>query len=1022
MTPSTKIMTAATQAELVPNNSALDAGPRKEDSHVRVPWTNNDYTPAVSLSRANKLVSSAIAPLVAAARGYESVDELQAKDFARRKGLGDGRSKTGAQFLRSFRDDGQILTMPWFRADQLARTAEGVELTSPTSLQVRPQNPRQDSVSGKPVKYEFLVGQPTVLDFHPALNRDWVESAPRVMIAEGLLKGDAALSALLRCYLEDDELILTRSESRTTALGRLSDALETIPVEQRVAVVSIAGVGNWRNNPEWNAINVRGKDVLIAVDGDVATNWQVWKMTQELMNFVESKGGSPLLVRLADYPGIEIELAQDPHLGLDDFFHHIGDWSDISEVLSDAMPERPIRLHESKAGEWRVSADGLSVQECCPTFDITGAPTGTSWQHRVGIGGRVKSTDELRTPTDEELETGKLGAGTRGTNPGASCTIELRWHDELHDEERTADVTGPLAILAYPPQEWDRRGANMPAQLMLHPEWPPKNGRDWFAAIKANEREAQEQSTTWASMGWVPVAGEPSAAFIAGNVVVAPSDSAASGTHPGVTEQELSGASRFGITDTYSGPEFLDPTNKNKLADDIEAVFDAIVLNGPWPSKETGPAVLALALRPVAPVPTHAVAFFTGAPSAGKSWTAKRIMSFWARRAGSWENLPGSASDTYASTEKSLSVTPIWVVDDLAPTTDKSQAELGMHSVATLVRAVYNNLGKRRMTKEMTSQPVPTPMAVLILTSENDHPIQSIRERMVQLAFASMDTVAVERLHKLTTETETTSRITGAAIRNVQQRAEKTSWPSEVSRWKDLFASASSPGREIMLEMGIAPANVQRPLGIVADLSLGLHAFRLLAEAVGLEHIAEQFHWAEGGLFRELTELVARPHVGKSDLQPGAVLINCLRLVLSAGHGHVTSLSLDGMPPLWDGTSPSELGWSRSGMGDYVPRGPKIGLATTVKSQDTGEEVRVILFNIEDAFNVAQAKYPNLIQYGASSASSWRNARETGLIHPHWNDKVTRGIKAQINRDGTKHSGFPISLETLFSTAEAEEA
>lgn len=109
-------------------------------------------------------------------------------------------------------------------------------------------------------------------------------------------------------------------------------------------------------------------------------------------------------------------------------------------------------------------------------------------------------------------------------------------------------------------------------------------------------------------------------------------------------------------------------------------------------------------------------------------------------------------------------------------------------------------------------------------------------------------------------------------------------------------------------------------------------------------------------------------------------------------------------------------------MGDYVPRGPKIGLATTVKSQDTGEEVRVILFNIEDAFNVAQAKYPNLIQYGASSASSWRNARETGLIHPHWNDKVTRGIKAQINRDGTKHSGFPISLETLFSTAEAEEA
>ena len=122
---------------------ALKFTPPKSTTQ-RTPWTAADYAPIVRQSGAVKLASAGIAPLVVAARGYESVAEPQSKDFSKRNGIGDGRSKRGQQFNACFRDGGDLLSMPWYSVDQQVRLAEELDLSSPVSIQIRPQNPRKN--------------------------------------------------------------------------------------------------------------------------------------------------------------------------------------------------------------------------------------------------------------------------------------------------------------------------------------------------------------------------------------------------------------------------------------------------------------------------------------------------------------------------------------------------------------------------------------------------------------------------------------------------------------------------------------------------------------------------------------------------------------------------------------------------------------------------------------------------------------------------------------------------------------
>ena len=983
------------------------------------PWTAHSYGRAVNMSGAVKLACSGVAPLVAAARGYESVDSYQAKDFAKQKGIGDGRTKAGGQFLASFRDGGDILTMPWFRADQLKASPDQFVKLSASGLQMRPQNPRSDPGTGRPVKYEFLVGQPTVLDFHPAVLRSWVASAPRVMLAEGLLKGDSALTALLSEHVRQEELaLLSSDENPVNAMKRLAAIMEDIPQEDRVSIISLAGVGNWRNNPEWNAIDLRDKEVLVAFDGDVTTNWNVWNMAERLCNFLEqSKKATPRLVQIDRFPGIEAELAEDPHFGLDDFFHKVGDWSDLEQMMVDSLPERPPKPDDNREGEWRVAADGLSVEECVPTFTDEGVRSGVQWSRRSGIGGRVTHTEVRRASTDEEQSSGIFGKGVEEGHHEETCAVELRWFDDVFGEERSAIVTGPNALLGYPPAEWHRRGALIPADLMLHPEWPPKFGGQWLQAIKGHERQRQEKRTVWTTMGWVPVPGEKSQAFIAGDSVIAASDPATKQIRVGVTERELAGSSKFGLPDTFRGRDFIDPAGEFNAADDLETIMNDFVTRGPWTTTAVALTMLALALRPTVPIPSSIAAYFVGAPAKGKTWSAIAVMSFWQKRPGGWVTLPGSAEDTFASTENAVSKTPIWVADDLAPSTDKFKADATLNSIGLLVRAVFNRIGKRRMNFDLTSKEVPTPMAVFILTAENEHSTQSVRERAVRVEFAGLSSPeAIERVNRLSEDTLTASRITGAVLRAFILDAEETGWSTVVQEWNATRKGFAAPAREVLEEMGIQRADMDRPVRIASDLMLGLQTIRRLAEKLGLGDLVELFHWSQGGYYRLLTEQVAQVHIGKQTMQPGAVLIDAIRQSLASGHGYIENLDMPGFVPSLTGVGPSDLGW-KMGEKDYKPCGPKIGFATTVLPQGASERLEVVFLFTDEAFNVAQKHHSARIQHGASPATSWKNARESGLAHPHYRSQMTRGYKAQVNRAQAKLDGFPVSIDTLFAGA-----
>jgi hypothetical protein len=995
----------------------------------RTPWTAEHYSPLVTRSGAMKLANSGVAPIIVAARGYESVDEAASKDFAKRWDIGDGRSKRGSQFLNSFRDDGDILVMPWYRADSLKASAEDFERVSPSSIQMRPQNPRTNE-KGKSVKYEFLVGQDTVLDYHPAVTRAWVNSAPRTMLAEGLLKGDASLTAQLRSadengvrYISDDELFLSPSDqNRVAAMKRLDGLLERIPQTERVAILSLAGVGNWRSNSEWNTINLREREVLIAFDGDVNDNWNVWNMAKQLFDFIEqSKKGIPGLVSIQEFPGIEAVLALEPHLGLDDFFHHVGDWSDISEMLIDGLPQRPEKPDEMMKGEWRVSRDGTFVEECAPVVDSQGTETGVRWERRIGLGGRVKFSETRRAATDEELITGVFGAGVDESQYAVDCAVEVKWTDPISGDDVVAEVRGPHSILGYAPADWDRRGAKIPKELMFHPEWPPKKGPEWLQAIKKNEAQLIEARTTWATMGWVPVEGEVSPAFIIGDHVLATTPDAAKRVLPGVKEQALSGASKFGVSDVYTGENFTDPTGKHNLVEDLNTLINVLVEEGPWLRKQIAVTMLALGIRPAVPTPTSCSAYFVGAPGKGKSWSAKQIMSFWQARKGTWKDtLPGSANDTFASTENAVARTPIWVADDLAPSPDRRKAEQMETNIAELIRAVFNKLGRRRMNQDMTAKEVPTPMAVFILTAENESSVQSIRERVVNVEFTGLNDSAMDKANALSYQTLTAARVTAAVIRMFIQRGERDGWENMMAELGEHHQNGLAFAKEIMVKQGLSAREVERPSEIAADLSLGLVALAWLAKELGQTALVRKFGWTTGKYGHLLAEQVSTGHQGKSDMAPGKVLIDSIRGLLASGVGHIANIDDPNTPPIKGGEDESQLnsllGWQMDGQ-TTKPRGTTLGWFTQVKTKGSTEIQDVIVLSRDDAFNLAQQKYPKRIQFGASQNTSWKNAWDLDLIHPAYVDKrPASGVVIQFRSHGgrAKISGVPVSIDTLF--------
>jgi hypothetical protein len=189
------------------------------------------------------LAESAIAPEVAAARGYRSVTdpaELRALGFA------DYQARVPA------------LLVP-------GRDVHGQN----GRYQIRPDNPRRND-RGKDIKYEAAAGSRPWIDVPPAVQPHLGDPTVPLVITEGAKKADAAVSAGLMC-------------------------------------ISLPGVYGWRGTnehggkvalPDWESIALNNRPSLIIYDSDAATKPEVREAEARLARFLTSRGAKVRIVRL----------------------------------------------------------------------------------------------------------------------------------------------------------------------------------------------------------------------------------------------------------------------------------------------------------------------------------------------------------------------------------------------------------------------------------------------------------------------------------------------------------------------------------------------------------------------------------------------------------------------------------------------------------------------------------------------------------------------------------------------------
>lgn len=990
-----------------------------ETIHPLTPWRPEDFAPTVTFSGAHKLAASGVAPLVAAVRGYETVEFAQVADAGKRHNLGRANGAQQSQ-LRRLAERGDVLILPWYQGDQVAKARKLGRLPIASSLQFRPSHPMEDSSTGKIRKYENLVRADSVIDTHPATPSGWFNEAPRVLVTEGVLKGDAALTGLLRANgIADTDLECPRAFSRPQALDRLSELMGMVREEERVAILCLVGVGNWRGNNLWTSLPLAGRELLVAFDGDTATNANVWSQANQLWEYAKSREAVVKFVDLAIPNPLVGESGPEPvaaseKVGLDDYLARHGSWQDLLTLRRDDLPLKPASPEpEVEVGAYRVAPDGYSVQQYVAERNSPdGGPAQNHWQHRVGIGGRVRSMITFRTPTDQEIETGKFGEGVESDGTalvGSRCEVKLQWR---HDDGTTdqAIVRGPASMLMNPPQRWDELEANIPNNLLLHPEWPPRAGQNWLAAIKANNAIPSKCNTSWMTMGWVPVEGSSVCAFISGRTVLEPTD-ATERTIAGVTNVVLPGASGFSLPDN---PPVMTEEWKQQVRQDLLKLREHFIERPGWRDPGVAAIVLAAGLRPVAPLHCTTAIYLQGPPGQGKSVTAAAVLAFH-QACKTWtnKNLPGSMQDTGTSIEQAIAQTNIWVMDDLAPSPDPYKYNSQQARVGDIIRAVHNRSSKRRSGVELKAREVFDPKALLIVTAENEHTIGSVRDRTLIITVHNRYLMS-SRISDMQEwfDTAAPARVTRACAELLQHIANEHGWKSVIETMKNKAIQYREVAERTIADMCSADRVNARQVDMAMDLMMGLAPLQLLAEAVGDNTLSNRLDESHDG---NLPLLIAR-HTGatveaQGHASMGQTMVASLRNLFLAGYAHVENGDDVGKPPTDNKHTNRLLGWQEDGDGKPRPRGVTIGRLRGVTKKS---EQDVVMFDRINAFQEAQRRYPVRIPSGTSANTAFSGVWDDELIHPYYAKKGRDGNRVDVVYfDGGSKRGVPVHLDDI---------
>ncbi|GAB12327.1 hypothetical protein ARGLB_012_00210 [Arthrobacter globiformis NBRC 12137] len=985
------------------------------------PWEASDYAASITGSGAFKLKDSGVAPLVAAARGYTRIDKTNYAEMARKMQV-VGNSSQGKRFKRTLSAPGKDgMVMPWYSLAGIVKAKRENERPVPHTYQVRPEFPENND-AGKPLKYEFVANVGTPLDLHPAIPTEWVDTTPVVMFAEGMLKGDSALSAyLVHNGISYSEL---RSEGVENPVAKLRELLERIPHDERVLIVSIGGVYNASGNAvDWREIALKDRIGWIAFDADISVNPAVHAAANKLSAQLSEKSRMSEIL----YLNPEVTSGDDGSMakaGVDDFLARSGNWAALIALLDDVMPDAPAKNEEDRPGAWRVSSNGQFVEECVPLRTGAGGTIEAyRWDRRVDLGGRVLAMETRRQPTDQELKTGVFDPNVKSEDiDDAHVEIEISWH--LNGQDRSVIVSGPETMLSYKPEDWHRQKASLPRELLLHPEWPPRGdrGANWLKAVKRHRPDEASFKTRWMQMGWVPVEdGDP--VFLVGDQIIGSEDSRGTAV-PGITDREIESARKYGVGDNLAG-DYEDPAFREEVRNNFHAVMDTYIHAKAWTDLATATVVLAGALRPAIPIRPKATIYVWGPKGKGKSWTAECMMHFWARHRGDWhEELPGSAKDTAAAMENAVARTPIWVIDDLAPSALRRQAEQEDAKLADITRAIFNNASKLRMNADMTSKKANKPMTQLILTAENELSTPSAKERLIPLYLGqgklNKDKGPTDALNDIARDHGTPARFTAQMIKYIRFAATRHpgGWAAFVSAMEGGRSQLKHQISSLMKENGATSGSLERTSTLAADVLLTFFILENLSRELDMgSEFAKQFR-VNSPMSMSVIQLVTDAHTNNQEEAPGVSLLTALAALLSSGKAHVISGDDPSRAPI-EGTEQSEamtnhrLGWVAGGPdGSLRSAGESIGTVVTVKRQ------KVVLFDKVTAFDAAKKAYPSLVKHGQGPSAAWSGIWDEGLAadvkRPF---KSTTGTPLNVygykTKTGTRFEGIPVAVSRL---------
>jgi Domain of unknown function (DUF3854) len=173
------------------------------------------------------------------------------------------------------------------------------------SHQYRPDNPRRNPKTSKPIKYENPTGSRSVIDVPPAIREQLKDPAVPLLITEGIKKADAGASHGL-CVIDLLGVYGFRGTNEKGGKTELSD---------------------------WGAIALNdGRPVYVVFDSDVTEKAPVATALRQLVAMLKRKG--------ANVTALLIPTKVDGKTGLDDYLANGGTWDELKGCPYD-IPHKP---------------------------------------------------------------------------------------------------------------------------------------------------------------------------------------------------------------------------------------------------------------------------------------------------------------------------------------------------------------------------------------------------------------------------------------------------------------------------------------------------------------------------------------------------------------------------------------------------------------------------------------------------------------------------------------------------------